>query len=1303
MIRRKNDTAKARIGDVAESERRYVRIVEALAWGYTDLYYVDAETDEFIEYRVDDETGLLQEVRKGNDFFPGCTRDAKKYIHEEDQKTFVETMSRSFLKKALKDRRAYEFDYRRLLDGKPFYVRMRITKCNDDPSFLIIAVSDIDELTKRRQKEARIQEERLVYARLHALTGNFIAVYVVDPKTDRYREFSATADYTDSFSQAKSGEHFFDVVRKVAKDFNHPEDLPRFLSSFTKENVISEIRRNGLFVLVYRLMMEGNPRYMQMNAAMVEEEGGERLIVGLNDIDAQYRQQEDALEIARRMDIYGQITSGLASQYDTLYYIDLDTNGYVEISATDDYKKLNVPATGNDFFAESRRSIRRYVHHDDQEKAIGVHYKDVMLENLKNRHSFSMSWRLVVGGKVSHIRHTEIMAQDGKHIIVCIKNIDAEIAAERALEEDKKKSVTFTQIAERLADHYDFIYYIDCETASFVELSAKKKSGELRVNEEGEDFFAASRKNAEHLIYAEDRERIVLFLDRDNLISKLEKRGRLSEDYRMVIDGKIQFTRMSVTYSSDKSHFIICVENRNEGVRKEKEHLEALSLANEMARRDELTRTKNKTAYHETEKELQKRMEEGEERFGLVLCDINDLKIINDTEGHSAGDEYIKSACALICRTFLHCPVFRVGGDEFVVLLQDQDYENRKELISALQRQVEENIRLGEGVIVASGLATYDPKIDETVEDVFNRADTEMYADKTHLKELKLLLESRSLKEKANIRTIDEERRKKVDLLFKAFDVVAEGTYLYLCDMKYDFSKWSKSAVDTFGLPSEYMYGAGDIWENHIHPEDRAAYHKGIDDIFSGIASGHDMQYRARRADGGYDVCTCRGIVIRDVSGEPDYFVGTIRNHGIQGHIDTLTGLRNQYGFFEDLDGAIKRNAEIRVGLFGISRFSEVNEMYGYHFGNRVLQLYARELFERVGNAGHVYRIDGTKFAIISNTLSAEEMRKSYDLFRAFLHGEFNVDGRHILLDLHSGVVNLDRFDVDSQTVYACLNYADDESKLKGRGDMVVFCDDLSEGSHQKLEMINAIRLSIMHGCEGFHLLYQPVVDAKTERLIGAEALLRWRSDRYGEVPPDQFIHILESDSLYPELGEWILREALLSAKQMLKKNPRFVVNVNLSYTQIEKPDFVDMVARNLKSLDYPPDHLCLEVTERCRLLDMDLIKNVVVRLRSMGIVVALDDFGTGFSAIGIIKDIPVNLIKIDRSFVKEIEANDIDRQLVRNIVDLAAIFDAKVCVEGIESKGMRNVLRAYHVGSFQGYYYAKPLPFDQLLTWKKP
>ena len=1280
----------------------YTHIAQALARGCIDLYYVNTDTGEFVDFHTDDRHGVLTEARRGKDFFESCKREAREYIDPEDRESFIRAMDRKTLTEALEKDGRFELTFRRIADGKPLFVKMTVTRMQDDRRFIVIAVSDIDELMKQRQAEEQIREERVVYARLHALTGNFIRVYVVDPQTDSYREFSATDDYTDSFAQAKDGTDFFRTVREATRLFNHPDDLDRFLTVFTKENVMAEIKENGIFTLVYRVMMDGSPLHVQMNAAVVEEKEGARLIVGLNDIDAQYRQKEIDQETARQKEIYDHIASSLAGQYDTLYYINIEDNTYSEISSTDEYKKLNVSATGNDFFAESRRSIGKYVHPEDQKKAMAIHYKDVMLDNLKNRNSFSIAYRLVVNGRVRHIRHTEIMARDRKHLIVCIENIDEEVRAQLALKADREKSVTYTQIAETLAAHFDLIYYIDCENAHYAELSAKRKSGELKVQEEGKDFFAACRKNLDRLIYSEDRERIRNFLDRDHLISGLGNRRMLTEDYRMLVDGgKTQYTRMEVTYSSDHSHFIICVENRDNDVRREQEHLAALSMANEMARRDELTHVKNKTAYQEKEKELQKQIEAGCDPFGIVVCDINDLKTINDTEGHRAGDEYIKACCLLVCRTYQHSPVFRIGGDEFAVILRGTDYANREKLLADLRRRVEENIRISEGPVIASGMAEYQPG-DRLVGDVFSRADGRMYENKTHLREQKMLQESRSLKEKANIRVISEERRIMLDTLFKSFEIVAEGTYVYLCDMKYDYSRWSKNAVDAYGLPSEYMYGAGDIWENHIHPEDREAYHKGINDIFTGNAAGHDMQYRAQRVTGEYDVCTCRGTVIRDPAGEPDYFAGTIRNHGLQGHVDTLTGLRNQYGFFEDLDSCIKRNASINVILLSISRFSEINEMYGYHFGNRVLQNYAREVYDETGNAGHSYRIDGTKFAVISNTLTLSEMKEKYDAFRARIHEHFTVDGQKILLNLNCGALRVDSFDIDSQTVYSCLNFACEESKTLRKGEMVEFRNVLSEENHQRLEMLHAIRGSITRGYEGFYLLYQPVVDAETEKLIGAEALLRWKNDRYGTVPPDAFIPVLEKDPLFPELGEWIIRESILAAKQMMKQIPEFVINVNLSYSQLEKPDFVDRVLHILNVLDYPPEHLCLEVTERCRLLDMKMLENVIVSLKSRGIRIALDDFGTGFSSVGIIKDLPLDVIKIDRSFVVNIEKNDTDRYLVKNVVDLASVFKSKVCVEGIETAGMRDILREFRVQSFQGYYYAKPIPLEQCLVWKK-
>ncbi|MBR3142519.1 MAG: EAL domain-containing protein, partial [Clostridiales bacterium] len=369
-------------------------------------------------------------------------------------------------------------------------------------------------------------------------------------------------------------------------------------------------------------------------------------------------------------------------------------------------------------------------------------------------------------------------------------------------------------------------------------------------------------------------------------------------------------------------------------------------------------------------------------------------------------------------------------------------------------------------------------------------------------------------------------------------------------------------------------------------------------------------------------------------------------------------------------------------------------------FGNRVLQLYARKVFDTTGNSGTCYRIDGTKFAVISNSLSWEEIQERYNDFRNYFREVFQIDDKRILLEVNGGAIRLDQFEYDSQTVYACLNFAYVESKSRRQGDLVLFHNDLNDENKLRIEKLHAIRASITHGYKGFYLLYQPVVDAKTEQLIGAEALLRWKNDTYGMVPPDQFIPLLESDPLFPELGEWIIREAVYAAKKIIKKNPEFVVNINLSYTQLEKPDFVDMVFNVLDDLKYPAEHICFEVTERCRLLDIQLLRNVIISLKARGVLVALDDFGTGFSSIGIVKELPFDIIKIDRGFVTKIEEDEVERELIKYFAGFASLFGAKVCVEGIETEGMRNILQKYHVESFQGYYYAKPLMLDEILKW---
>ncbi|MCR4807329.1 MAG: GGDEF domain-containing protein [Lachnospiraceae bacterium] len=304
--------------------------------------------------------------------------------------------------------------------------------------------------------------------------------------------------------------------------------------------------------------------------------------------------------------------------------------------------------------------------------------------------------------------------------------------------EYQEKHVTFGKIAESLASNYDVIYYVDTNDGNYVGYTSHNIFGQLSIEKSGDDFFGDSRRNVPLIVHPMDVEQMMTCIDKDFLLSALEDRKQYSTEYRLIVNDKARHTRLTVRKSSDSGHFIIGVENIDDEVRKEREHLSALNTEKELARRDELTGTKNKKAYSELEQSVQKNIEMGTDYFlfAIAICDINDLKIVNDTRGHKAGDEYIKAAAAILCNIFDHSPVFRIGGDEFVVFLKDSDYDAREDLIKKFKDTVLDNLRKGEGPVAAMGMSEYRPDEDLSITDVFERADNLMYEDKKKLKDI---------------------------------------------------------------------------------------------------------------------------------------------------------------------------------------------------------------------------------------------------------------------------------------------------------------------------------------------------------------------------------------------------------------------------------------------------------------------------------------------------------------------------------------------------------------------------------------
>ena len=292
--------------------------------------------------------------------------------------------------------------------------------------------------------------------------------------------------------------------------------------------------------------------------------------------------------------------------------------------------------------------------------------------------------------------------------------------------------ITYSRIARALAADYFSVYYVNTVTDKFIEYNSTGTYKKLNIETSGEDFWEACAKNISRVVYSEDRDMLLKAISKQNLLSELSKSGTFTLTYRLIVNDNPTFVSMKASRIDDKnsSHIVIAVNNVDAQMKRQV----FFGGSSEMAQRDALTGVKNRFAFLERKKAINSAIEDGAQQpFAVVVCDMNGLKSINDTKGHLAGDKSIQAASSTICNVFKHSPVFRIGGDEFVILMSGQDYENRKALVSEIEESNRSAVSSG-GVIIACGISDYLPGSDASVDVIFDRADAAMYENKKALK-----------------------------------------------------------------------------------------------------------------------------------------------------------------------------------------------------------------------------------------------------------------------------------------------------------------------------------------------------------------------------------------------------------------------------------------------------------------------------------------------------------------------------------------------------------------------------------------
>ena len=422
---------------------------------------------------------------------------------------------------------------------------------------------------------------------------------------------------------------------------------------------------------------------------------------------------------------------------------------------------------------------------------------------------------------------------------------------------------------------------------------------------------------------------------------------------------------------------------------------------------------------------------------------------------------------------------------------------------------------------------------------------------------------------------------------------------------------------------------------------------------------------------------------------------------------DILTGLSNRFDFEEHLGRTTEaaRRDDHRLGLLFIDldRFKHINDTLGHEIGDQLLIQVAKRLRLRTRKRDLLARMGGDEFALLLTDLSEPQaaVRVAQNIVK-ILEAPFEIDGREMFISASIGV-SIFPDDADGpSTLLANVDRAMYQAKAMGMNSFFSFHPNLNEEAFERLELENHLRRALEKDELSLH--YQPELDLGSGEVIGFEALLRWTNGVHGPISPAKFIPLAEETGLIIPIGEWVLRQACRQNIAWRRQgNPPVKMAVNVSALQFSQADFYDIVERVLIETDHPPDQLILEVTESVVMYDIDNVARKLERFRDLGIGIALDDFGTGYSSLSYLKRLPVDIIKVDRTFVMDLGEDSTEGRgstaLIQAVVTLAAGLGISALAEGVETDRQLELLRHLGCGLGQGYLFARPRPSDEAWT----
>lgn len=415
---------------------------------------------------------------------------------------------------------------------------------------------------------------------------------------------------------------------------------------------------------------------------------------------------------------------------------------------------------------------------------------------------------------------------------------------------------------------------------------------------------------------------------------------------------------------------------------------------------------------------------------------------------------------------------------------------------------------------------------------------------------------------------------------------------------------------------------------------------------------------------------------------------------------DQLTGLNNRYSFDMYMERATAEATSAGkagyVLFIDMDDFKVINDGYGHDYGDALLIAVAEFMQQNYGEVARLFRFGGDEFTVLVDHRSASHVQSIIDGLLARARHPWSVMDKEFYCTISLGVV---RYPEGTGTVTEVIKNADIalyQAKNSGKNHHVVYNQSMDNFSQKRAETEHRMREAIEDNFAGFMVYYQPLVDIDGD-LIGAEALVRWKDKDGKLLPPGEFIPLAEYLGLIIPLGEFVLRQAAAMCRRINRDFPRFFISVNVSIRQFQQSEFLQRAEDILRKSGVNMANIVLEVTEGMVVQDLDHMELMAEQLRGMGLRIAMDDFGTGYSSLNNMRRLPLDIIKIDRSFIRDVTRDDYAKSFIRLITDLGHSMGRAVCVEGVETAAQYGYCADCGVDYIQGFYFHRPMPADEL------